>query len=157
MGHADNYIEADPLVTPSHIVPEWYFLPFYAILRAVPDKLFGLILMIGAIVVLFVLPWLDTHKVRSMRFRPIARGFFILFIVFCFILGWCGAGTPDDIAIPFGKDSGITFLILGRVATIYYFAYFLIILPVLGLVEKPLKRPDSITKAVLGETKSAAA
>ena len=92
-----------------------------------------------------------------MRFRPIARGFFILFIVFCFILGWCGAGTPDDIAIPFGKDSGITFLILGRVATIYYFAYFLIILPVLGLVEKPLKRPDSITKAVLGETKSAAA
>ncbi len=152
LGHADNYIEADPMKTPPHIVPEWYFLPFYAILRAVPSKLFGILLMLGAIVVLFVLPWLDTHKVRSMRFRPIAKWFFIIFIVMCFILGWCGAGTPSDVAIPIGK--GMTFYVLSQIATVYYFAYFLIILPVLGLVEKPLKRPDSITKAVLGEQKS---
>jgi len=105
--------------------------------------------MLGAIVVLFVLPWLDTHKVRSMRFRPIAKWFFIIFIVMCFVLGWCGAGTPSDVAIPIGK--GMTFYTLSQIATIYYFAYFLVILPILGLVEKPLKRPDSITKAVLGD------
>jgi ubiquinol-cytochrome c reductase cytochrome b subunit len=116
-------------------------------LRAVPDKLAGILLMLGAIIVLFILPWLDTHKVRSMRFRPIARWFFIFFIFFCFVLGWCGAGTPDDIAVPFGKNSGITFY---RVS---HFAYFLVILPILGLIEKPLKRPDSITKAVLGDGK----
>ena len=156
LGHADNYIEADAMKTPAHIVPEWYFLPFYAILRAVPDKLAGILLMLGAIVVLFVLPWLDTHKVRSMRFRPVARWFFLIFIVFCFILGWCGAGTPDDIAIGMG-DTGITFYRLSQIATIYYFAYFLIILPVLGLIEKPIKRPDSITKAVLGDGKRGAA
>jgi len=161
LGHADNYIEADPLKTPAHIVPEWYFLPFYAILRAVPSKLFGILLMFGAIVVLFILPWLDTHKVRSMRFRPIARWFFIFFIIFCFVLGWCGAGTPSDVAIKMGSkvvdgvkvDSGMTFTTVSRIATAYYFAYFLIILPILGLVEKPLKRPDSITKAVLGDGK----
>ena len=164
LGHADNYIEADAMKTPAHIVPEWYFLPFYAILRAVPDKLAGILLMLGAIVVLFVLPWLDTHKVRSMRFRPVARWFFLIFIIFCFILGWCGAGTPDDVAIKLGSkmvddkkvDAGITFYRLSQISTIYYFAYFLVILPVLGLVEKPTKRPDSITKAVLGEGKPAA-
>jgi ubiquinol-cytochrome c reductase cytochrome b subunit len=150
LGHADNYIEADAMKTPAHIVPEWYFLPFYAILRAVPDKLMGLLLMLGAILVLFVLPWLDTSKVKSMRFRPVARWFFLIFLVMCFILGWCGAGTPDNIAIPLG-DSGLTFYRLGQIATIYYFAYFLIILPILGLVEKPIERPESITKAVLGD------
>ena len=102
LGHADNYIPADPLLTPAHIVPEWYFLPFYAILRAVPDKLAGILLMIGAIGVLFVLPWLDTSRVRSMRFRPVARWFFFIFIFFCFILGWCGAETPDDPSPLFG-------------------------------------------------------
>jgi ubiquinol-cytochrome c reductase cytochrome b subunit len=93
-----------------------------------------------------------------MRFRPIARWFFIIFIVMCFVLGWCGAGVPDDVAIKLGTKtvegaevaSGITFYRLGQAATVYYFAYFLVILPVLGLVEKPTKRPDSITKAVLG-------
>jgi ubiquinol-cytochrome c reductase cytochrome b subunit len=148
LGHADNYIPADPLTTPAHIVPEWYFLPFYAILRAVPDKLAGILLMIGAIAVLFVLPWLDTSRVRSMRFRPIARWFFFIFVVFCFILGWCGAGVPDDIAIPIG-DSGITFYRLGQLSTLYYFAYFLVILPILGLVEDPKERPASITQYVL--------
>lgn len=152
LGHADNYIPADPLSTPAHIVPEWYFLPFYAILRAVPDKLAGILLMLGAIIVLFVLPWLDTSKVRSMRFRPIARWFFFIFIVFCFILGWCGAGVPDDIAIPIG-DSGISFYRLGQISTIYYFAYFLVILPILGLIEDPKERPASITQSVLDEKK----
>jgi ubiquinol-cytochrome c reductase cytochrome b subunit len=165
LGHADNYIEADALKTPPHIVPEWYFLPFYAILRAVPDKLAGILLMFGAIAVLFVLPWLDTSKVRSMRFRPVAKWFFWIFLFFCFILGWCGAETPDNLVVKFGmKDVldangvatgeqtpyGLNFTWLSRIGTIYYFAYFLVILPVLGLVETPDDRPESITKAVLG-------
>jgi ubiquinol-cytochrome c reductase cytochrome b subunit len=144
--------------TPPHIVPEWYFLPFYAILRAVPDKLAGILLMVGAIAVLFILPWLDTSKVRSMRFRPVARRFFYVFLVMCFILGWCGAETPDNLVpyMSFG-DNGLTFYRLSQIATIYYFAFFLVVLPVLGLMEKPDERPESITKAVLGNHKGAAA
>lgn len=157
LGHADNYQRANPMVTPSHIVPEWYFLPFYAILRAVPDKLMGIILMFGAIAVLFVLPWLDTAKVRSMRFRPITRWFFIIFLFMGFILGWCGANTPDDIAFKFGEkmvggqlvDVGMSFKWLSRIATLYYFAYFFPILPVMGWIEKTKPVPESITKAVL--------
>jgi ubiquinol-cytochrome c reductase cytochrome b subunit len=144
LGHADNSIKADPLVTPPHIVPEWYFLPFYAILRAVPDKLAGILLMVGAIGVLFVLPWLDTSRVRSMRFRPIARWFFFIFIFMSFILGWCGAETPDDTAF-----LGLSFYRLSQIATLYYFGYFLVILPILGLVEDPEKRPASITQSIL--------
>ncbi|GHB00808.1 cytochrome b [Algimonas arctica] len=144
LGHADNLIKADPLKTPPHIVPEWYFLPFYAILRAVPDKLAGILLMVGAIAVLFVLPWLDTSRVRSMRFRPIARWFFFIFIFMCFILGWCGAETPDDNAF-----LGLSFYRLSQIATIYYFGYFLVILPILGLVENPEERPASITQSIL--------
>ena len=83
LGKADNYIQANPLVTPAHIVPEWYLLPFYAILRAVPDKLMGVLAMFGAIGMLFVLPWLDTSKVRSMRYRPTARIYFFILIVAC--------------------------------------------------------------------------
>ncbi|MCL4123901.1 UNVERIFIED_CONTAM: hypothetical protein GTU68_032410 [Idotea baltica] len=107
LGHADNYIEANPLVTPSHIVPEWYMLPFYAILRAitfdlgpVPAKLCGVIFMFAAIAILFVLPWFDTSKVRSMRYRPVARQFFFGFVLTCLLLGWCGAANPDDPVIP---------------------------------------------------------
>ena len=144
LGHADNYIKADPLKTPPHIVPEWYFLPFYAILRAVPDKLAGILLMIGAIAVLFVLPWLDTSKVRSMRFRPIARWFFFIFVFFCFILSWCGAKTPDDEAF-----LGLSFYRLSQISTLYYFAYFIVILPILGLIEDPEERPASITQSIL--------
>lgn len=144
LGHADNLIKADPLKTPPHIVPEWYFLPFYAILRAVPDKLAGILLMIGAIAVLFVLPWLDTSRVRSMRFRPIARWFFFIFIFMSFILGWCGAETPDDNAF-----LGLSFYRLSQIATLYYFGYFLVILPILGLVEDPEARPASITQSIL--------
>jgi len=160
LGHADNYQRANPMVTPPHIVPEWYFLPFYAILRAVPDKLMGIMLMFGAIAVLFVLPWLDTAKVRSMRFRPITRWFFIIFLVMGFILGWCGANSPDDLAFKFGEkmieidgkmvlqEVGMSFKWLSRIATLYYFAYFFPILPIMGWIEKTKPLPDSITKAV---------
>jgi len=146
LGHADNYIKADPMKTPPHIVPEWYFLPFYAILRAVPDKLLGILLMIGAIAVLFILPWLDTSKVRSMRFRPVTRLWFILFVIACFVLGWHGAKSPTDIVM------GVESVWWSRVATLYYFAFFLLILPIMGMIEKPTERPESITKSVLGET-----
>ena len=102
LGHADN-----PLVTPAHIVPEWYLLPFYAILRAItfdlgpiPAKLLGVIFMFAAIAVLFILPWLDTSKVKSMRYRPVAKQFFFGFVAVCLLLGWCGAANPDDAVIP---------------------------------------------------------
>ncbi len=156
LGHADNYIEADPLVTPAHIVPEWYLLPFYAILRAVPDKLGGVILMFGAIAVLFVLPWLDTSKVRSMRYRPMAKWFFVIFLLACLGLGWAGAELPDKM-VPGLEAIGVDFLLFGRVLTIYYFAYFLVILPVLGFVEKPTERPASIDASVTGGKSAAPA
>jgi len=124
-------------------------------LRAVPDKLAGILLMLGAVVVLFVLPWLDTSKVRSMRFRPVARWFFFIFIFFCFVLGWCGAGNPDDVAINIGV--GLTFKVISQIATAYYFAFFLIILPILGMTEKAKELPDSITKSVLGDKAAAPA
>lgn len=107
LGHADQAIEANPLVTPAHIVPEWYMLPFYAILRAVtfdigpiPAKLLGVIAMFAAIAILFVIPWLDTSKVKSMRYRPVARQMFFGFVVVCVGLGWCGAKAPDAAVIP---------------------------------------------------------
>ncbi|MEO1040102.1 MAG: cytochrome b N-terminal domain-containing protein [Pseudomonadota bacterium] len=153
LGHADNYIEADPLVTPALIVPEWYLLPFYAILRAVPDKLGGVLLMFGSIGVLFILPWLDTSKVRSMRYRPLARWFFAFFVVACLGLGWAGAELPDS-KVPGLGALGVDFLLMGRVLTIYYFAYFLVILPVLGLIETPKERPASIEESVLGASAS---
>ena len=142
LGHADNYIEANPLVTPAHIVPEWYFLPFYAILRAVPSALGGVLLMFGAIAVLFILPWLDTSKVKSGAFRSIWFKFaFWLFAVNAVILGWLGSQPADGI-----------YVILARITTAYYFAYFLIILPLLGLFETPKPLPASITEAVLKKT-----
>ena len=138
LGHPDNYIPANPLVTPAHIVPEWYFLPFYAILRAVPDKLGGVLLMFGSIAVLFVLPWLDTSPVRSMRFRPLARIFLFTWLVSFFVLLYCG-----------GKPAEEPFVTLSRVAAAYYFLYFLVILPLLGRLERPLPLPESIASPVL--------
>ena len=146
MGHPDNYIPANPLVTPAHIVPEWYFLPFYAILRAVPDKLGGVVLMFASIFVLFVLPWLDTSPVRSMKFRPLARPFFWVFVLSCLLLGYCGAMPAEGI-----------WVVLSRVGTSYYFLYFLVILPVLGKLERPLPLPASISQRVLGGGPVAAA
>lgn len=138
MGHPDNYIRANALVTPAHIVPEWYYLPFYAILRAVPDKLGGVIAMFGAIAVLFILPWLDRSAVRSARFRPLYRQFFFIFLACCLGLGYLGAMPAEGI-----------YVIASRILTIYYFAHFLVILPVLGMIEKPKPLPESISKAVL--------
>lgn len=140
LGHPDNYIPADPLVTPAHIVPEWYFLPFYAILRAVPDKLLGVLLMFSAVVVLFILPWLDTHKVRSAKFRPYYKQFYWLFFLNCFILGWVGAMPADGI-----------YVLISRVATFYYFAFFLIIMPLLSKFENANSLPTSIASSVLSD------
>ncbi|MCX7932674.1 MAG: cytochrome b/b6 [Rhodovarius sp.] len=140
LGHPDNYIPANPLSTPAHIVPEWYFLPFYAILRAVPDKLGGVVLMFGSILIWFFLPWLDTSKVRSMRFRPIARVALLLWVIAFFVLMYCGSKPAEQ-----------PYVLISQIATAYYFAYFLVILPALGKLEKPLPLPESISRAVLGE------
>jgi ubiquinol-cytochrome c reductase cytochrome b subunit len=154
LGHADNYIPANPLVTPAHIVPEWYLLPFYAILRAVDSKFGGVLLMFGAIAVIFLLPWLDTSKVRSTRYRPTAKIFFWIFVGTCLVLGWCGAQLPDDMVFTVGERAdgsaiGMNYVWLTRIVTAMYFAYFLIVLPLLGLVEKPLPIPPSISAPVL--------
>ena len=140
LGHPDNYIPADPLKTPAHIVPEWYFLPFYAILRAIPDKLGGVIAMFSAIFVLFLLPWLDSSKVRSATFRPIYKKFFWIFVFNAVILGWVGSKPAEG-----------HYILIGRIATIYYFAHFLILLPLLGKFEKHRPLPESISKPVLAE------
>jgi ubiquinol-cytochrome c reductase cytochrome b/c1 subunit len=138
LGHPDNYTPANPLVTPAHIVPEWYFLPYYAILRAIPDKLGGVLAMFGAIAVLFVLPWLDTSRVRSCVFRPIYKWFMLVLVVDVVVLGICGAKPPEGIWVP-----------IAQLATVYYFFHFLILLPLLGKIERPLSLPPSIADAVL--------
>jgi quinol-cytochrome oxidoreductase complex cytochrome b subunit len=157
LGHPDNLIPADPLKTPPHILPEWYLLPFYAILRAVPDKLAGVIAMFSAIAVLFVLPWLDTSAVRSMRYRPVMRICFIALVVAGLVLGWGGAQLPEthvigDFAtfILFDGDLN-SYLWLTRLATAYYFAFFLILMPLVGLKETPSPIPHSISEPVLRE------
>jgi ubiquinol-cytochrome c reductase cytochrome b/c1 subunit len=137
-GDAANWTPANPLVTPAAIVPEWYFLPFYAILRSVPDKLGGVLMMFGAIAVLFVLPWLDTSPVRSAKFRPIYRLLFWVLVIDCFVLGAVGAHHPEGI-----------WAVLGQIGTAYYFLHFLVLLPILGKIEKPLPLPESISKAVM--------
>ena len=150
LGHPDNYIEANPLKTPAHIVPEWYFLPFYAILRAITfnvgpidSKLGGVLAMFGSIAVLFVLPWLDTSKVRSAVYRPWYKLFFWLFVIDSVMLGWLGSRPAEG-----------TYVVMAQVATLFYFAFFLVILPVLGLIETPKRLPNSITEAVLEKNKT---
>ena len=151
LGHAVNYLPADPLSTPSHIVPEWYYLPFYAILRAVPSKLGGVIAMFGSILILFFLPWLDTSRVRSGAYRPLFKQFFWIFAIICVILGFAGSGAPDA---PFlGYSYAPSYLTVGRIATVWYFAHFLVILPLLGLLENPKPLPTSITDDVLAKQK----
>ena len=139
LGHADNYILANPLQTPQHIVPEWYFLPFYAILRAVPSKLGGVIAMFSAILVMAFLPWLDTSRVKSGHYRPMFRIAFWLFAACAVGLGYVGSQPPEG-----------WYVLASRLLTIYYFAHFLIILPLLGLFETPLRLPASIAESVLG-------
>lgn len=129
----ENFEPADPLVTPHHIVPEWYLLPFYAMVKAVPDKLGGVVAMVGALMVLFLVPWLDRSRVRSARFRPTYRLFFWILVADCLLLGYVGAQPPEGLC-----------LTLARGATVYYFAHFLIVLPVLPRYERPLPTPDGI-------------
>jgi ubiquinol-cytochrome c reductase cytochrome b subunit len=149
LGHPDNYVPANPLQTPAHIVPEWYFLPFYAILRAIDfdigifgltiidAKFAGVLAMLGSIVVLCFIPWLDTSKVRSTKFRPIYKWFFWLLVIDVVILGYCGAMPAEGI-----------FVSLAFWGTIYYFAHFLIVLPLLGKFERPRPLPRSISEPV---------
>jgi ubiquinol-cytochrome c reductase cytochrome b subunit len=151
LGHPDNYIEANPLVTPSHIVPEWYFLPFYAVLRAftadvwvviavewlsfgiIDAKFFGVLAMFGSIAVMALVPWLDTSSVRSGRYRPMFKWWFWLFVVNFFVLMWAGAMPAEGI-----------YANMSLIGTAYWFGYFLIILPILGVIEKPLPQPATI-------------
>lgn len=133
LGHPDNYIPANPLVTPAHIVPEWYFLPFYAILRAIPDKLGGVLAMVSAIGILALLPWLDRSKVRSCIFKPLHRIFFIVFVLNFMMLTYVGAMPAEGI-----------YVILGRIGTAYWFLWFLVIVPLVSMYEKPKPMPDSI-------------
>jgi ubiquinol-cytochrome c reductase cytochrome b subunit len=140
LGHADNYTEANPLVTPPHIVPEWYFLPFYAILRAIPSKLGGVIAMFSAIAILAFIPWLDSSRVRSSKYRPIYRWFFWLFVFSCLALGYLGAKPAEG-----------EYVFWARIFTFYYFAHFLLVMPIVGIIETPSKMPRSITDAVLGK------
>jgi ubiquinol-cytochrome c reductase cytochrome b subunit len=154
LGHPDNYVQADPLVTPTHIVPEWYFLPFYAILRAFTDdvwivaivdfvtagiidaKFFGVLAMFGSIVVLALVPWLDTSRVRSGRYRPMFKIAFWLFVLDFIVLTWAGAMPAEE---PYPS--------IALIGTAYWFAYFLVILPLLGVFETPEDEPESIEAA----------
>jgi ubiquinol-cytochrome c reductase cytochrome b/c1 subunit len=135
----NNFIPANPLQTPPDIVPEWYFLPFYAMLRSVPNKLGGVSVMFFSILILFFLPWLDTSKVRSARFRPIFRQVIWVWVAACIVLGVVGAHPPEGI-----------WVVLGRVCTLYYFFHFLVLMPILGKLERPLPLPESISLSIAG-------
>jgi len=153
MGHPDNYIEANPLVTPAHIVPEWYFLPFYAMLRAVDfdiaipftgvviieAKLGGVLVMFASIILLALLPWLDRSPVRSSRFRPTYKWFFWIFGAVCVVLGFVGSKPADD----------ETWKLIGQLGTLWYFAHLLVFVPLIGLMERPRPLPASIAESVL--------
>jgi len=138
LASSDNYIPANPMQTPNHIVPEWYLLPYYAILRSVPNKLLGVILAFGSIFLLFVVPWLDTSPVRSARFRPIYKWVFWLLVIDVIALGWVGANPPEGLVVT-----------VGQIATLYYFVHFVILFPLLGKLERPRPLPLSIATAVL--------
>jgi ubiquinol-cytochrome c reductase cytochrome b/c1 subunit len=146
LSDADNYIEANPLQTPVHIVPEWYYLPFYAILRSIPSKLGGASAMFIAVFVIAFLPWLDTSRVKSAAFRPLYRIFFWLFVVCTILLGYMGSQPPEGI-----------YVIAARFLTVYYFLHFFVILPLLGRYERPKPLPGSIYESVLDKSGKAAA
>jgi ubiquinol-cytochrome c reductase cytochrome b subunit len=157
LGHPDNYTPANPMATPAHIVPEWYFWPFYAILRAftmdlsipftgivlVPAKLLGVIAMFASILVLFFLSWIDTSPVRSGNYRPLFKKFFWLLVLDVLVLGFCGGAPAEE-----------PYVMISQIASAYYFAHFLIILPIIASIEKPDPLPGSITEAVLAKHKT---
>ncbi len=145
LGHADHFVEYDSLVTPEQIVPEWYFLPFYAMLRAITfdilfidAKLGGVIAMFGSIILLFFLPWLDRSPVRSANYRPLYRIFFWLLVANVIMLGYVGAMPAEGIWVP-----------LSQIGTAWYFIHFLLIIPFLHKFEKTEQVPESISKPVL--------
>jgi ubiquinol-cytochrome c reductase cytochrome b/c1 subunit len=145
LGNPDNYIPANPMQTPNHIVPEWYLLPYYAILRSItfsilgiPAKLLGVLFSFGSLFLLFIVPWLDTSPVRSSRFRPIYKWLFWLLVIDVLALGWVGANPPQGIVVT-----------VGQIATLYYYVHFLILLPIIGKIERPRPLPTSIAAAVL--------
>ena len=140
LGDPQNYIPANPLQTPPEIVPEWYFLPYYAILRSIPNKLIGVCAMFGSILTLFLMPWLDTSRIRSAFFRPVYKWVFWILVVDCFVLGYVGAHRPEG-----------WYVIIGRVATFYYYLHFYVLFPLIGKLERPLPLPTSITAAVLAK------
>ena len=150
LGHPDNYIEANPLSTPAHIVPEWYFYPFYAILRAftfdliLPAKLWGVLAMFSSILLWFLLPWLDRSPVRSGHYRPLFRAFFWVLMIDMAVLFYCGGAPAEE-----------PYVMISQIATAYYFLHFLVILPIVSSIEKPKPLPYSITEAVLGSDKKA--
>ena len=127
LGHSDNYIPANPLVTPPHIVPEWYFLPFYAILRSIPDKLGGVVAMVSAILVLLLLPIINTSEIRSSKFRPIFAISYLFLVSDFLLLGWIGQKPVES-----------PYIEIGMIATLFYFTFLLFLLPLIGIVEKYL-------------------
>jgi ubiquinol-cytochrome c reductase cytochrome b/c1 subunit len=148
LGNPDNYIPANPLQTPNHIVPEWYLLPYYAILRSItfsifgiPAKLLGVICSFGSLFMLFIVPWLDTSPVRSARFRPVYKWVFWLLVIDVLALGWVGFNPPQGIVVS-----------VGQIATLYYYVHFLILFPLIGWFERPHPLPTSIAATVLGDT-----
>jgi len=143
LGHADNYIPANPAVTPTHIVPEWYYLPFYAILRAIPNKLMGVAALGTSIVILAFLPWLDTSRVRSANYRPLYRQFFWIFVAVCIGLGWLGSKPAEG-----------GYVVAARILTAYYFIHFFVILPLLGLYERTKPLPNSISESILAPARA---
>ena len=152
LGHPDNYIPANPMSTPAHIVPEWYFWPFYAILRAftsdffiIPAKLMGVLAMFGAILVWFFLPWLDRSPVRSSKYRPMYKWFFWVLVLDMLALFYLGGAAAEE-----------PYVMMSQIAALYYFAHFLIILPIVSSIERPDPLPFSITEAVLGKDENAA-
>ena len=153
LGHPDNYIPANPMQTPANIVPEWYFWPFYAILRAFtqdflffPAKLLGVLAMFGSILVWFILPWLDRSPVRSSNYRPLYRKFFWFGLIPAMaVLFYCGGAHAEE-----------PYVMLSQIASLYYFAHFLIILPIVSSIERPEPLPFSITESVLGKDDAAA-
>jgi ubiquinol-cytochrome c reductase cytochrome b subunit len=151
LGHPDNYIPANPMQTPAHIVPEWYFWPFYAILRAftqdflfIPAKLMGVLAMFSAILVWFLLPWLDKSPVRSGTYRPLFKKFYLILVLDVAVLGYCGGSPAEE-----------PYVIISQIAALYYFLHFFVVLPIVSSIEKPLPLPFSITEAVLGADEAA--
>ena len=163
MGHADHYVEGNPLKTPAHISPEWYLGAFYAMLRAMDfnvlfldSKLLGVLTMLGAIAILFIVPWLDTSKVRSASYRPVYWWCFWIFVANYAVLSWAGLQPAGVILLQTGVDAegaatGFSITHLSQIGTAFYFAFFIIIMPLLGLFETPRALPESIAKAVLAK------